>query len=73
MGEEIGGRNQINHSPERSMDTKLSCERTDGFVQIRDRDIYVCEEKFFLMLSIWGMFMNKVSLHYNFRVITLIN
>ena len=55
------------------MDTKLSCERTDGFVQIRDGDIYVCEEKFFLMLSIWGMLMNKVSLHYNFRVITLIN
>ena len=57
------------------MDTRLSCERTDGFVQIRDGDIYVCEEKFFLMLStgIWGMFMNKVSLRYNFRVITLIN
>lgn len=36
-------------------------------------DISVCEEKFFLMLSIWGMLMNKVSLRYNFRVITLIN
>lgn len=55
------------------MDTKLSCQRTDGFVQIREGDISVCEEKFFLMLSIWGMFMNKVSLCYNFRVITLIN
>ena len=55
------------------MDTKLSRQRTDGFVQIREGDISVCEEKFFLMLSIWGMFMNKVSLCYNFRVITLIN
>ena len=54
------------------MDTKLSCERTDGFVQIRD----VCEENFFsnnIMLSIRGMSMNKVSLCYNFSVITLIN
>ena len=55
------------------MDAKLSCQRTDGFVQIREGDISVCEEKFFLMLSIWDMFMNKVSLCYNFRVITLIN
>ena len=31
------------------------------------------KRNFFLMLSIWGMFMNKVSLRYNFRVITLIN